>query len=74
MKILTGCSFELKNLIKLDAHLKASLPEKDQEQIIEQLDAKISEKRHEIEMIQRKSHVSEYKIGSILMGKNLTAA
>ena len=74
MKILTGCRFELKNLIKLDAHLKASLPEKDQEQIIEQLDAKISEKRYEIEMIQRKSHVSEYKIGSILMGKNLTAA
>jgi hypothetical protein len=74
MKILTGCTFELKNLIKLDAHLKASLPEKDQELIIEQLDAKISEKRHEIEMIQRKSHASEYKIGSILMGKNLTAA
>ena len=51
LKILTGCSFELKNLIKLDAHLRESLPEKDQELIIEQLDAKIKEKRQEIEMV-----------------------
>ena len=35
MKILAGCCSELQNLVKLEAHLKAALPEKEQELILE---------------------------------------